>query len=45
MSWFHIAILTVLALLITAGPVLEDLLDRILPPGNRDSESPTRYGP
>ena len=33
MSWLILAILAVLALLIIAGPVLEDLIDRIWPPG------------
>ncbi|GAA3950429.1 hypothetical protein [Actinoplanes auranticolor] len=32
MSWFILVILAVLALLIVAGPVLEDLIDRIWPP-------------
>ena len=32
MSWLILVILAVLALLIVAGPVLEDLIDRIWPP-------------
>jgi hypothetical protein len=32
MSWFILVILALLALLIVAGPVLEDLIDRIWPP-------------
>ncbi|MEV4702885.1 hypothetical protein [Actinoplanes sp. NPDC049316] len=35
MSWLIVVILAVLALLIVAGPVLEDLIDRILPPQRR----------
>lgn len=31
MSWLILVILAVLALLIVAGPVLEDLIDRVLP--------------
>jgi hypothetical protein len=33
MSWLILVILAVLALLILAGPVLEDLIDRVWPPG------------
>jgi hypothetical protein len=33
MSWLILVILAVLALLIVAGPVLEDLIDRVWPPG------------
>ena len=32
MSWLIVVILAVLALLVVAGPVLEDLIDRFLPP-------------
>jgi hypothetical protein len=37
MSWLIVVILAVLALLIVAGPVLEDLIDRVLPPQRRDA--------
>jgi len=40
MSWLIVVILAVLALLIVAGPVLEDLIDRVLRPPRRD----TRHG-
>lgn len=33
MLWLILVILFVLAMLIVAGPVLEDLIDRIWPPG------------
>ncbi|GIE54127.1 hypothetical protein [Actinoplanes nipponensis] len=33
MSWLIVVVLAVLALLIVAGPVLEDLIDRVWPPG------------
>ena len=42
MSWLILAILAVLALLIIAGPVLEDLIDRIWPPGRDHS---AHHGP
>ncbi|MFI7542494.1 hypothetical protein [Actinoplanes sp. NPDC049599] len=32
MSWLILVILVVLAMLIVAGPVLEDLIDRVWPP-------------
>lgn len=35
MSWLILVVLAVLALLIVAGPVLEDMIDRIWPPGGR----------
>lgn len=33
MSWLVLVILVVLALLVVAGPVLEDLIDRVWSPG------------
>lgn len=33
MSWLILVILIVLGMLIVAGPVLEDLIDRVWPPG------------
>ena len=33
MSWLILVVLVVLGLLIVAGPVLEDLIDRFWPPG------------
>lgn len=33
MSWLILVILIVLGVLIVAGPVLEDLIDRVWPPG------------
>jgi hypothetical protein len=39
MSLLILAILAVLALLIVAGPVLEDMIDRIWPP-DRTSHTP-----
>ena len=33
MSWLVVVILFVLALLVVAGPVLEELIDRVWPPG------------
>ena len=41
MSWLIVVILAVLALLIVAGPVLEDLIDRVWPPGHGASSSST----
>jgi hypothetical protein len=35
MSWLVLVVLAVLALLIVAGPVLEDIIDRIWPPDGR----------
>jgi hypothetical protein len=40
MSWLILVILSVLALLILAGPVLEDLIDRIWP---RDADPAARH--
>ncbi|MET0492438.1 MAG: hypothetical protein ABW000_04835 [Actinoplanes sp.] len=37
MSWLVLVILVVLALLVVAGPVLEELIDWIWPPGGRRS--------
>jgi hypothetical protein len=45
MPWFILVILAVLALLILAGPPLERLIDRILPPdGARTAHDPSRPG-
>ncbi|WP_255630392.1 hypothetical protein [Jidongwangia harbinensis] len=33
MSWLILVILAVLAMLILAGPLLEELIDRVWPPG------------
>jgi hypothetical protein len=40
MSWLILVILSVLALLIVAGPVLEELIDRIWPP---HADRPARH--
>ena len=42
MSWLILVILIVLALLVVAGPVLEDLIDRVWPRGTNPAVRPRR---